>query len=228
VHAVISETHHFQTWLKRKELDKMGAEYVTQADRIRIIRAMQAGWVAKIDIVWRERRKTDDASRWDESVERGFRPTRTVLGIEEALCEGGCRLLRAMAHALDLVDYPKGEFKMRVRKDFSNVTLLHVDGSGSIVRSTGVAFRPGAVAVFEADVEAAASSSTDPLPQPLRPDGMQRTCINTYTHKYTRTLEPVTELQFAQCILQWNLLCLDTLPIRPPVSTHLLCLPISD
>jgi hypothetical protein len=218
VHAVISQNHHFQTWLKRKELEKLDAAYVTQADRVRIIRAIQTGWMAKVDEVWSERRKTDDASRWDESVEKGFRPTRTVLGIEEALCEGGCRLLRAIAHALDpkVVDYPKGEFKMRVRKDFSNVTLLYVDEFGSIVRNTGISFRPGNVAVFEADVEAAASSSTDPLPQPLRPDGTQHTCINTYTHKYTRTLEPVTELQFAQCILQWNLLCLDTLPIRPP------------
>jgi hypothetical protein len=176
VHATLTENHQFQTWLKRKELDKLDAAYVTQADRVRIIRSIQAGWTPKVDEVWSERRKRDDASRWDESVSVGFRPTRIVLAIEEALCEGGCRLLRAMAHSLDpkVVDYPKGEFKMRGRKDLSNVTLLHVDGSGSIVRSTGVAFRPGDVAVFEAAVEAeapiAAPASTDSPPQ-LQPDG---------------------------------------------------------
>jgi hypothetical protein len=223
VHAVLTKDPGFETWLKRKELDKLGAAYVTQADRVRIIRSIQTGWMAKVDEVWSERRKTDDASRWDESVSVGFRPTRTVLGIEEALCEGGCRLLRALAHAVDSsVLYPKGEFKMRVRKDLSNVTILYRNEFGSIVRNTGVSFRPGAVAVIEAEVEApvaaapVASSSTDPPLQPLHPDGMHHTCINTYTHTYTRTLEPVTELQFAQCILQWNLLCLDTLPIRPP------------
>ena len=117
------------------------------------MKAMQAGWTPKVDEVWAERRKRDDASRWDESVEKGFRPTRTELGIEEVLCETGCRLLRAIAYALDpnVVDYPKGEFKMRARKDLRNVTLLHVE-DGAIVRTTGVSFVPGEVAEMEGEI----------------------------------------------------------------------------
>ena len=161
VHAVATKDPDFPTWLKNKELDKIqhaevtptgtllfktGAAEVTQVDRHRIVKAMQAGWTPKVDEVWAERRKRDGASRWDESIAIGFRPMRTFLGIEELLCETGCRLLRAISHALNpkAVDYPKGEFKMRARKDLRNVTLLHVV-DGAIFRTPGVAFEPGEV-----------------------------------------------------------------------------------
>jgi hypothetical protein len=193
VHAVLTKDPGFETWLKRKELDKLGAAYVTQADRVRIIRSIQTGWMAKVDEVWSERRKTDDASRWDESVSVGFRPTPTFLGLENALCETGCRLLRAISYSTSpSVGYPKGEFKMQVRKDLSNVTLLYVDEFGSIVRNTGVSFRPGAVEVFEADVEAeapiaAASASTDSPPQ-LQPDGAHASTHHSLSILPTRLL----------------------------------------
>lgn len=137
-------TRILPTWLKTKELNDMKADCITKADMKRIMREMQANWTPKVDQVWSIRRtRGDGADRWGEAVEVGFRPTRTILGIEEVLCEGGCRLLRAIEYARNpLIGYPKGEFTPPAQpKRLTNVTLLHVDG-GRIIRTTGVSFVP--------------------------------------------------------------------------------------